>query len=252
MPRREELSGREEVSFGGVSQSGEPDRNWYMLAFISMSEDGAPSVEFDDFYDAYISDILRCADSLANVVRFSLPTPLTALPQVSGQVNFLTIYQLKKNSEPQGLESAILSPEHATAFAEFRRWKSEAFAYFDRAYYLCETGADAVVDALTKCELYLQQCSQFGLDCEPTFKPGVMAGSVESAGICVDAEACADKNSGKEVAKPKTGESIVIQFERIFDASPSGLSKSQDSFRCQLGGAERSGDRLTLRSWLKR
>ncbi|MBX9939396.1 MAG: hypothetical protein K2Y32_09095 [Candidatus Obscuribacterales bacterium] len=262
------MFGSEAVSGSDALQGLDSGRNWYMLALISLSEVGASSSAFDAFYDAYISDILRCTGLLKNVVRFSLPAPLTTHQQVSGQVNFLTIYQLKKNSEPQGLESAILSPEHATAFAEFRRWKSETFAYFDRGYYLCETPDPAVVDALTKSELYLQSRTQFGVGGESGNDlgavSGVAAGAAPAAGAVartsaaarpdggVEADAHAAKNGVREEAVFDSGESIAIQFERVLDASPSGLSRCQEPFIYQLGGAERAGDKLTFRSWLQR
>lgn len=253
------MVGSEEVSGSDASPRGESPRNWYMMALISLSELGA-SPAFDAFYDAYIGDVLGCTNLLENVVRFSLPAPLATRQEASGQANFLTIYQLKKHSEPQGLESAILSPEHAIAFAEFRRWKSEAFAYFDRAYYSCETPNGIVVDALTKCELYLQSRTQLGLgagsgnDLENV--SGVLASAEAStmgAGPSgVAASACTEKNRGRENPSFDSGESIVIKFERILDASPSGLSRCQEPFMYQLGGAERAGDKLTFRSWLRR
>ncbi len=115
-----------------------------MIAAVTL-KDGTNTDAFNDFYEkTYIPDLLQVGDSVESVVRYQAM-------EKSGDGGFLdaqyvTVYCLGAGASMDDVERSVLAPAHKAAFEEFKKWKMESFAYFDRAYYQLPQSAAALED----------------------------------------------------------------------------------------------------------
>lgn len=104
-----------------------------MIAALTL-KDGTDTAAFNDFYEeTYIPDLLQVGDSVESVVRYRAEQH----PEGGGflDVQYVTVYCLRAGASMNDVERSVLAPAHKAAFEEFKRWKMEAFANFDRSYY---------------------------------------------------------------------------------------------------------------------
>lgn len=115
-----------------------------MIAAVTL-KDGTHAGAFNDFYEkTYIPDLLQVGESVESVVRYQAT-------EKNGDGGFLdaqyvTVYCLSAGASMDDVERSVLAPAHKAAFEEFKKWKMEAFAYFDRAYYQLPPSAAAQED----------------------------------------------------------------------------------------------------------